>query len=112
MQLSRHSISIMKLLLIFASILLCIVLGNAVPEDPAKKLTLQVSLANDEFNAHLLQSLEEQSGGKNVFISSFSISTALAMLMTGAANQTYSQIYNSLGYVLILFNNFLKLCIP
>jgi len=66
---------------------------------------LQVSRANDEFDMNLLNSLESENAGKNVFISAFSISSVLTMLMAGGKDKTYSEIYNALGFSKSQFAN-------
>ncbi len=48
----------------------------------------QLSLANNTFGIHIFRALHERDPRKNIFISPFSISTALAMTLNGAAGQT------------------------
>ena len=87
----------MKTFVLIGLVATFVVVASAVPRDG----TLELSLANDDFGMRLLQSLEQKqrSSGqaKNVFVSPFSISSVLAMLLAGGARNTYSEIYKTLG---------------
>jgi len=66
---------------------------------------IKLTAANDNFGHQLLAALESVEHEKsadsrsNVFISSYSVSSVLAILLAGGAEQTYDQIYNTLGFV-------------
>ncbi|KAJ6222848.1 hypothetical protein RDWZM_001393 [Blomia tropicalis] len=57
----------------------------------------QVAIASDQFDVKLLQEIEKESNGDNVFISSFSVNTVLAMLIAGGNGKTYEEIHNTIG---------------
>lgn len=56
-----------------------------------------LSQANDHFTVALLQNLECQQNKENILFSPLSIGSALMMLLAGAQNLTYTQLYDSLG---------------
>ena len=58
----------------------------------------EIASANAEFGFNLLAELVEQEKGENVFISPFSISTALAMTYNGAAGSTATSMAEALRY--------------
>lgn len=88
----------MKLLSTVCLLVLSLGAVLSIPVSPAQLKLLQVARANDDFDQHLLQAIESEALGKNVFLSSFSVSTALAMLMAGGKERTYTEIFNTLGY--------------
>lgn len=53
--------------------------------------------ANNDFTFRLLQQLSKEKPGENVFVSPWSISSALAMTMEGARNQTALEMGHVLG---------------
>ncbi|XP_041468999.1 leukocyte elastase inhibitor A-like isoform X2 [Lytechinus variegatus] len=61
---------------------------------PASEQLLQLSGANNAFAIYLYQTLRDERGGRNLFFSPLSISTALAMTQLGARGDTASQIAN------------------
>ena len=71
--------------------------------DDAQSVKGQLSTANDAFGLQLIRTIvqdkEAVAGavGENVFISPFSISSALGMVMAGAAGQTYANLHTLLG---------------
>jgi len=78
---------------------------DATPLDSAKLAAL--SKANDDFGLvllHRLELAEKQERGqkqlepRNIFISPFSISTVISMLMAGGGNETYAEIHKTLGF--------------
>ena len=87
----------MKQLVLVAFVATFLAFAIALPRDS----TFELSLANHDFGMRLLQSLEHEQRSlgqsKNLFISPFSISSVLAMLLAGGANRTYAEIYNTLG---------------
>lgn len=86
-----------KLICLLVSLSQCYVFGAELPRviSAADKL-IQVSRATEQLSSDLLQLLEQEAAGGNVFISGFSISTALAMLILGATNGTYAEVHNLL----------------
>ncbi|CAJ1077273.1 alpha-1-antitrypsin homolog [Xyrichtys novacula] len=59
----------------------------------------RISPPNADFAFALYKNLNAKaSAGKNIFFSPLGISTALAMLATGARGETHSQLFSSLGY--------------
>lgn len=64
-----------------------------------------LSQANDHLTLALLQNLElgqlkEQNNSvddQNILLSPFSLGSTLTMLLAGAKNETYAQIFNTLG---------------
>lgn len=65
--------------------------------------SLQIARANDYFGYKLLGHLEENNlfeedaESENLFISPFSVSTVLTMVMAGAKGDTFEEIKNTLG---------------
>ncbi|KAH9397756.1 SERine Proteinase INhibitor [Tyrophagus putrescentiae] len=70
--------------------------------------SLQIARANDYFGYKLLEHLEERNffeedaESENLFISPFSVSTVLTMVMAGAKGDTFEEIKNTLGVQLKL----------
>ncbi|XP_034006347.1 alpha-1-antitrypsin homolog isoform X1 [Trematomus bernacchii] len=59
----------------------------------------KLSAPNADFAFALYKSLNANAAaGKNIFFSPLGISAALSMLSTGAAGETHSQLFSSLGY--------------
>lgn len=59
----------------------------------------KVSPPNADFAFALYKRLNAKAAaGKNIFYSPLGVSTALAMLSTGASGTTHSQLFSSLGY--------------
>ncbi|KAM9339402.1 alpha-1-antitrypsin homolog [Symphorus nematophorus] len=59
----------------------------------------KLSFPNADFGFALYKSLNAKTAaGKNIFYSPLGISTALSMLSTGAAGETHSQLFSTLGY--------------
>ena len=52
----------------------------------------------NEFTVSLFHRLSEKAGQENVFVSPFSVSTALSMLMLGARNQSHDQLSKGLHF--------------
>ncbi|MCD6351507.1 MAG: serpin family protein [Armatimonadetes bacterium] len=61
---------------------------------------LQVAQDNDEFALDLYKQVASAEDGKNVFLSPFSISTALAMTYAGAVGQTKEEMKQTLRFTL------------
>lgn len=59
----------------------------------------KLSPPNNDFAFELYKSLNAKAaGGKNIFYSPLGISTALAMVSTGARGETHRQLFSTLGY--------------
>ena len=76
------------------------------PDEADPQKLLQLAKANDDFGLKLLHQLElkentesaaKQDDPKNLFISPFSVSTILSLLMAGGANETHDEIHKTLG---------------
>ena len=91
---------IMKLILSLKLFFLFVglALAKSVPKEVFyHENLLEVSHANDDFDTRLLQEVEAENSDQNVFISSFSVSSALTMLMTGGVDATYNEVHDVLG---------------
>ena len=64
---------------------------------PISSLDKQVETANNSFGLTLFGKIASQEEGKNFFISSLSVSMALAMTLNGAHGQTYTDMQKTLG---------------
>ena len=62
------------------------------------KISTEVIKANTDFAFRLLNQLDEEDKEKNIFISPFSISTALAMTYQGSGTTTKEAMAKALGY--------------
>jgi len=95
----------MRIMEKYLLLLISICLGSsALPvSHDSDDVVLKLSEANDDFALQLLQILEQVELSKpwkdrgNLFISSFSVGTVLAMALSGAMGQTYEQMYSTLG---------------
>ena len=75
--------------------------------EPSNEQLVKLTRANDEFGLQLLHRLELEDQAKrsakpdsdpaNLFISPFSVSTVMTMLMAGAANKTFDELRSTLG---------------
>lgn len=78
--------------LIFIPLLLVLLGGRSGAQDKPK-----AAAAGNEFAFALYAKLLQEDGGKNVFVSPFSVSTALAMTMNGAAGATRDEMAATLA---------------
>ncbi|KAK2144292.1 hypothetical protein NP493_4269g00001, partial [Ridgeia piscesae] len=60
--------------------------------------TKQVVAANNDFAMDLYGQIRSNSAGKNIFFSSFSVSSALAMVYAGAKGNTKTEMANVLKF--------------
>lgn len=92
---------------LITSVALLVVLGASAimaQDEAGPQKLVKLAHASDDFGLlllHRLELAEKQTRGsgapKNLLVSPFSVHTVMSMLMAGAANQTYSEIYKSLG---------------
>ncbi len=93
----------MRRQIIFLVVLTAVNFGTA--SRASQNRLLQIARANDDFGYQLLHQLElkERSNRgangdpENLFISPFSISTVLTMVLAGANEDTFEQIKSTLG---------------
>lgn len=58
----------------------------------------ELTAANNHFGFDLFRRLHQEEPAENLFLSPFSISTALTMTLNGAAGQTYTDMHQTLAY--------------
>ncbi len=74
---------------------------STFPEQDVRPLTeLEKSLVHktNQFGFHLLKTVNQSEGNKNVFISPLSVSMALGMTLNGAAGETEEAVRSTLGF--------------
>jgi serine protease inhibitor len=71
--------------------------GQNTGFDP-NKISKEVVAGNTRFAFDIFKQLNQEDGGQNIFISPFSISTALTMTYQGAATSTKEAMAKTLGY--------------
>lgn len=96
---ARYTLGI---ILVMCSLVLSICIGCARDADLPDKVTLtgpinsDVVAANTNFGFNLFDEIRKTEPDKNIFISPFSISVALAMTLNGAAGETEQAMINTL----------------
>jgi len=56
--------------------------------------------ARVSFNNKLLSALDKKANGQNTVVSPFGLHSALSAVLAGAEGQTFTQLWNALGYVI------------
>ncbi|MCI4668166.1 MAG: serpin family protein [Bacteroidia bacterium] len=88
----------MKLKLLFPIILISGLLFSCSQNPPLPVGSFEdVSEANNDMGFRMLKRLQEQEPDKNIFISPFSITSALSMTANGAEGATQTEMYEALG---------------
>ena len=88
-----------------SSLLLGVVLLGLSRPGLSLTATEQVVAANNDFAMDLYGQIRSSSAGKNIFFSSFSVSSALAMVYAGAKGNTKTEMANVLKFSGINTNN-------
>jgi len=73
-------------------------LAYATSDEKASSVEMELVAANTRFAINIFKELVTEDDGKNIFISPFSISTALTMIYNGAEDSTKEAMAETLGF--------------